>query len=72
MAKTLDSWTFWQRSRKALDELNDLMQVMSTAISQDDPALQCPRHIVKDVRKQIARFEENFRLLVHAQKKAVR
>ena len=76
MTKTLkagDSWAFWQRSKKALDELTDLMQVMGTAIAQDDPALQCPPHLVKEARKQTARFEENFRLLVHAQKrKAVR
>jgi hypothetical protein len=64
-----DSWEFWQRSQRALDKLNATMQVMATAIAQDDPALQVPPHVAKDVRQAIARFEQNFELLVHAQKK---
>jgi hypothetical protein len=65
-----ESWEFWQRSQRALDKLNETMQVMATAISQEDPKLQVPPHIAKDVRQAIARFQANFELLVHAQKKA--
>lgn len=66
----LDSWEFWQRSQRALGRLNETMQVMATAVSQDDPALRIPHHVVKDVRRQMERFQANFELLVHAQRKA--
>lgn len=68
--KPTDAWEFWQRSKKALDDLNDLMQVMATAISQDDPTLAVPHHAIKDVKRTLARFQENFSFLVHVQKKA--
>ena len=48
------------------------MQVMATAIAQDDPALMVPPHIAKDARHAIERFQTNFELLVHAQRKAAR
>lgn len=69
--REIDAWEFWQRSKKALDELNDMMQVMASAITQDDPTLQLPHHVVKDVKRSIARFQENFSFLVHVQKKKV-
>lgn len=68
----MTAWEFWQRSKKALDELTELMQVMSTAISQDDPTLAVPHHVIKDVKRNIARFQENFSFLVHVQKRKAR
>jgi len=63
------AWGFWQKSREALDALNDAMQCMATAVAQDDPALQVPHHVVKDVRRNVNRFSENFSLLVREQKR---
>jgi hypothetical protein len=67
--KPNDAWEFWQRSKKALDELNDLMQVMGTAVAQDDPTLQVPHQVIKDVKRNLQRFQESFSCLVHAQKR---
>jgi hypothetical protein len=66
--KQMDAFEFWQRSRKALNELERLMNVCAGYV----PHAVIPRHAAKDIVHNIARFEENFRLLVHAQKKAGR
>jgi hypothetical protein len=68
-AKPNDAWEFWQKSKTALDELNELLQVFATAIAQDDPSLQLPPHTVKQVKRALARFQENFILLVREQKR---
>jgi hypothetical protein len=65
-----DAWQFWVRSKQALDELNDLMQVMGTAVAQDNPTVQLPHGAIKDVKRNLQRFQESFGCLVHAQKKA--
>lgn len=70
MGKTSpDSWEFWQRSQRALDKLNESMQLIATIASQERGITVHP-NFAKDVRRATARFEHNFELLVHAQKKA--
>ncbi len=54
--KPNDAWDFCQKSQHALTALNEAMQQFSTAIAQDDPALQLPHHAVKDVKRNLARF----------------
>lgn len=70
-SKSMDAWGFWQRSRKALDDLNDVMQVCATNIAQDDPPIELPPHTVKHTRRAVAKFEENFALMVREQKRKV-
>jgi hypothetical protein len=64
--KQMDAFEFWQRSRKALDELQGLMNTCAGYV----PHTPIPRHVANDIAYTITRFKENFRLLVHAQKKA--
>jgi hypothetical protein len=64
-----DSWEFWQRSQRALDKLNESMQLIASVASEERGIAVHP-NFAKDVRRAIARFEHNFEL-VHAQKKRV-
>ncbi len=68
--KPRDSWAFWQKSQKALNELNDVMQVFATNIAQDQ-SLDLPPHIVKEAKRALAKFEENFNLMVREQRRKV-
>jgi ABC-type branched-subunit amino acid transport system ATPase component len=67
--KSNDTWAFWQRSQAALSDLSDLMQQLATAVAQDDPTLQLPPHVVREAKRAVARFQENFTLLVREQKR---
>jgi hypothetical protein len=68
-SKPHDAWVFWQRSQAAISDLNDVMQQLATAVAQDDPALQLPPHVVRAAKRAVARFQENFTLLVREQKR---
>lgn len=70
--KTMDIWAFWQQSQLALDDLNELMQILAQYASQDDldpPLLEPPAHLVKQVKRAAAKFQENFTLMVREQKR---
>jgi len=45
------------------------MMQLATAVAQDDPALQLPPHVVRAAKRAVARFQENFTLLVREQKR---
>lgn len=64
----LDAWGFWQKSREALDELQDVMQILAANVSSDIP-LELPHHTVKRCKRALAKFQENFALLVREQKR---
>lgn len=68
MPKPIDAWPFWQKSRAALDELNDTMQVFATYIANDS-AIELPPHTVKHGKRALAKFQENFNLMVREQKR---
>jgi hypothetical protein len=63
-----DPCAFWQQSKQALDELNDVMQVFATHIAQED-AIELPPHIVRQAKRAQAHFAENFTLMVREQKR---
>lgn len=46
------------------------MQVLATNIAQAEP-LDLPPHIVKEAKRAVAKFEENFSLMVREQKRKV-
>jgi hypothetical protein len=66
--KPQDAWEFWQKSREALDALDDVMQVFAINIAQIEP-LDLPPHIVKEAKRAVAKFQENFSLMVREQKR---
>jgi hypothetical protein len=68
MPKPIDTWAFWQKSREALDELNDTMQILATNLNHD-AALELPHHTVKHAKRALATFQENFSLIVREQKR---
>jgi hypothetical protein len=63
-----DPWAFWQESKTALDELTDVMQVLSTHIAQNN-AIELPPHTVRQAKRALASFQESFVLLVREQKR---
>lgn len=67
--KVPDAWEFWRKSRKALDDLNDTMQIFATNIAQTDPPLELPPHTIKHAKEALAKFRENFALMVREQKR---
>lgn len=66
--KPQDAWEFWQKSRQALDELNDVMQIFAANVAQEVP-LELPAHTVKRAKRSLAKFQENFSLMVREQKR---
>jgi hypothetical protein len=66
--KPLDTWQFWQKSREALDALNDTIQIFATNLAQAEP-LELPVHTVKEAKRALAKFQENFTLMVREQKR---
>jgi hypothetical protein len=69
MPKPIDTWEFWRESRKALDDINDVMQIFATHIAQANPPLELPPHIVKNGKRALAKFQECFSLMVREQKR---
>lgn len=66
--KPIDTWGFWQKSKAALDELADVMQIFGTHIAQEG-ALELPPHTVHHAKRALGQFQENFSLLVREQKR---
>jgi len=66
--KTNAAWTFWQESQQALDELNGLMQQLAVVVSSDS-SIYPPPALVRDVKRNLADFQEKFTLLVREQKR---
>jgi len=66
--KPIDAWKFWQKSREALDELQEVMEVCARYVSEAG-TLKLPPHPVKRAKRALARFEENFTLIVREQKR---
>jgi hypothetical protein len=62
------AWKFWQESKQALDELGDLMQQLATFITVDHP-IPPPPGIVRQIKRDMAHFQEKFTLLVREQKR---
>jgi hypothetical protein len=58
------SWQHWQKAQDALDVLQSEMQRLAPQVAE---GIQVPRHVAKDIRRNVQRFEEQFKLLVHAQ-----
>jgi ABC-type branched-subunit amino acid transport system ATPase component len=69
VTKSHDAWAFWRHSQTAINDLSDVMQQLATAVAQDDPTLQLPPHVVRQAKRALARFQENFTLLVREQKR---
>jgi sugar-specific transcriptional regulator TrmB len=63
MPKPIDVREFWQRSREALDELNDVMQIFATNLAQLE-RLELPPHTVKDGKRALAKFRQNFSRMI--------
>lgn len=68
--KPNSAWKFWQQSQQALDELNSLMQQLASSVSAE-PAIQPPPALVRQIKRNLADFQENFTLLVREQKRKV-
>lgn len=62
------AWKFWQESKQALDELGDLMQQLATSITVEPP-IPPPPGIVRQIKRDMAHFQEKFTLLVREQKR---
>jgi hypothetical protein len=61
-------WKFWQASQLALDNLNTAMQQIATVVSAEETTLLSPAS-VHEVKRNPARFQEQFTLLVREQKR---
>jgi hypothetical protein len=68
MPKPIDTWAFWQKSREALDALDDTMHILAANLNHD-PAIELPHHVVKQAKRALAKFQENFSLMVREQKR---
>jgi hypothetical protein len=62
------AWKFWQESKQALDDLGDLMQQFASFVTVDPP-IPPPPGIVRQIKRDLARFQEKFVLLVREQKR---
>jgi UDP-N-acetylmuramoylalanine-D-glutamate ligase len=62
------AWKFWQESKQALDELGELMQQLAGLIVAS-PAIQPPPILVRQIKRDMARFQEQFTLLIREQKR---
>jgi hypothetical protein len=63
----VNAWECWQRSKAALDDLNDLMQVFGTHVAQEG-SIELPHHTVRGANRALARFQENFLAMVYEQR----
>jgi hypothetical protein len=68
--KPPDSWEFWRKSCKAVNDLNDAMQILAACVAQTEP-IDLPPHIVIEVNRAIKLFQENFSRMVREQKRKV-
>jgi hypothetical protein len=61
-------WAFWQESQKALENLGVLHQQLAAEITRENTAGGLPHGLVKDVKRNIAKFSESFACMIHAVK----
>jgi len=64
------SWEFFQNSQLALENVNAVMQRLALVASASQPA-QLSRADVHEVKRNVARFQEQFALLAREQKREV-
>ena len=67
--KPADAYGFYDKAVQALNELCALMAEFQCAIAQEDPALQMPPHAVKEAKRALGHFQENFSCMVREQKR---
>lgn len=62
------SWEFFQNAQLALENMNAVMQRLAAVVSADHPIQISPTD-VHEVKRNVARFQEQFALLARKQKR---
>ena len=64
----ISAWHYWQQAEAQLDAISAEMQRVATCIAQE-PAIALPSYQVRDIRRNLERFENLFLMMAHEQKR---
>jgi hypothetical protein len=66
--KPLSAWHYWQHAITCLEAIAEEMQCVAACIAQE-PAIALPGYQVRQIRRDLERFEDKFLLMAREQKR---